>query len=362
MPRNGHYLRKKRVMIRSAMDQSQLIQDTGLVVGTKAFEFSIEESLEAISNLFKTIKQYRAFADPSDLTAWSEYINEIFHIFGFNTEPVAPRLIALKAMGSDKQIKALVCLIGPTEDFQLIIPGLDWQSYLFYAAKHHQVDWVILTNGLKFKVLNFSNDPDDQKYIQYEFDEILKSERTDSFFKIYKLYTLINLDDSNVISAQKRQTKPKGKRILSDVHYVRKEFWTGLLARSREKTELFQNKTPGVENYLGIGAGKVGLHLLCIINYKHARLEFYIYFRDKDMNKRYFDKIIQYKNEIEAAIGENLVWDRLENNNASIIRQIIDDDGLDDKTRWPELQDKMIQAMIKFEQTFRPYVNSIDAE
>jgi hypothetical protein len=46
------------------MDQSQFIQDTGLVVGTKAFEFSIEESLEAISNLFKTIKQYRDFADP----------------------------------------------------------------------------------------------------------------------------------------------------------------------------------------------------------------------------------------------------------------------------------------------------------
>ena len=155
------------------MDQSQLIQDTGLVVGTKAFEFSIEESLEAISNLFKTIKQYRAFADPSDLTAWSEYINEIFHIFGFNTEPIAPRLIALKSMGSDKQIKALVCLIGPAEDFQQIIPGLEWQSYLFYASKHHEVDWVILTNGLKFKVLNFSSDPDDLKYIQYEFDEIL---------------------------------------------------------------------------------------------------------------------------------------------------------------------------------------------
>ena len=97
-----------------------------------------------------------------------------------------------------------------------------------------------------------------------------------------------------------------------------------------------------------------------IINYKHARIEFYIDFKDKQMNKRYFDKFIQFKDELENKVGETLVWDRLDENRASIIRQMIDDDGLKDKNRWPELQDKMIQAMIKFQQTFKPYINKFD--
>jgi hypothetical protein len=80
----------------------------------------------------------------------------------------------------------------------------------------------------------------------------------------------------------------------------------------------------------------------------------YIDFNDEEMNKRYFDNLFQNSTEIETAIGENLVWDRLDENRASIIRLMIEDDGLNDKNRWPELQDKMIKAMIKFEQTFRP--------
>jgi hypothetical protein len=362
MPRNGYYFREERVKIRSDMDQSKLIQDTGLIVGSKAFEFTIEESLEAISNLFKTIKQYRDFADPKDLPAWSEYIYEIFHIFGFKTETLAPRLISLTAMGSDKRIKALVCMIGPDEDFQYIVPGLDWQSYLFYAAKHHQVQWVILTNGLKFKVLNYFTDPDDQKYIQYEFDEILKSERTDSFFTIYKLFTLINRNGNKSLAKPKEKAKTSGKRVLTDGHYIRKEFWTGLLARSNEKTDLFKAKKPGVENYLSVGGGRAGLYFNYIINNKHARVEFYIDLKDKTLNKSYFDQLSQYKIEIEKSIGENLIWDRLDGSRASIIRQMIDDDGLNDKSRWSELQDKMVQTIIKFEQTLRPYIQRINED
>lgn len=342
------------------MSQHQLLEDTGLFTENKAFEFSIEDSLEAIISVFKTIKEYRDFANPDDILGWTEYIYEVFHIFGFNTVTIAPRLIGLYSFGSDKDLKALVCMIGPNDNFEFIIPGLDWQSYLFYASKHHKVPWMILTNGFRFKVLNFSSDPDDRKYIQYEFDEILKSERTDSFFTIYKLFTLINLYNSKTLSTPKSKSKSSGKRVLSNVHYVRKEFWTGLLARSKNKTDLFINKSPGVENYLNIGGGRAGLYFNYIINFKHARIEFYIDFKDKKINKRYFDKFIQFKDKLEKEVGETLVWDRLDENRASIIRQMIDDDGLKEKNRWPELQDKMIQAMIKFHQTFKPYVNKFE--
>lgn len=342
------------------MDQNRLIQDTGLVVGTKAFEFSIEEPLEAISNILKTIKQYRDFADPEDLPAWSEYIYEIFHIFGFDTKTIAPRLIALQAMGSDKKLKALVCLIGPNEDFQFVIPGLDWQSYLFYASKHYQVPWVILTNGLKFKVLNFSSDPDNQKYIQYEFDEILKFERTDSFFTIYKLFTLINLYDGKELPSSKGQIEQTGTKVYSENQLIFHEFWKTFLSRSRVKSKLFQKRSPRYSNHIYIVLGKRRLLLIIKISFKHAGIELHIDSQDQDINKIIYDKLFQDKDEIEAAIGEGLVWDRSENRRKSIVRQMIDDDGLGDKDQWPELQDKMIEAMIKFEKVFKPYIDRIE--
>jgi hypothetical protein len=120
---------------------------------------------------------------------------------------------------------------------------------------------------------------------------------------------------------------------------------------------LFQNREPRYAYYLDIGGGKKGLYFVYKINFNNARIELYIDFNDKEMNKRFFDKLFQNKTEIETAIGENLVWDRLDGNRASTIRLMIDDNGLNDMKRWPELQDKMIQAMIKFEGTFKPYVD-----
>ena len=339
---------------------TKLIQDTGLLLGKKAFKFSLEQSIDDISNIAKTIKQYREYAHQENLQEWTDYIHEIFHILGFKTTNIAPRLIGLQGLGADKAIKALVCVIQPNEHFDEIIPDLDWQSYLYYAAKHHQVDWAIMTNGLKFKVMNFSKDEDIQKYIQYEFDEIIKNDLEDSFFTIYKLFSLINYYEVKRNSTAKSGAKSKGKkgkRVLSDVHYVRKDFWTELLKRSNQQTDLFSRKTAGVENYLNIGGGKTGLYYNYIINYKHARIELYIDFKDYDENKKYFDNLLLEKRDIEKSIGESLVWDRLEKNRASIIRLIIDDDGLNDRERWTALQDKMIHAMIKFVDTFSPYIN-----
>ena len=205
------------------MDNHELIQDTGLFVGQKLFEFSLTESFEAITNLFQTIKEYREFANP-DAAAWFEYIHQIFYIFGFSTIKVAPRLITLQEMGSNQTPKALVCIIGPKEDFTQIIYGLDWESYLFYAAKFHQVAWVILTNGLQFKVLNFANDDNQQKYFKCELDEIIKNGKTDSFFTLYKIFSVINGSNKDSQKGVAKEPDEKSKVAITERNNLRKDF------------------------------------------------------------------------------------------------------------------------------------------
>jgi len=343
------------------MENQELIQDTGLFVGQKLFEFSLTESFESITNLFQTIKEYREFASP-DEAAWFEYIHEIFHIFGFNTIKIAPRLITLQEMGVNQTPKALVCIIGPKEDFNQIIFGLDWESYLFYAAKYHQVEWVILTNGLQFKVLNYAKDADKQKFFKCELDEIIKNGKTDSFFTLYKIFYVISKSQGTGISDQSliaKKTGKKGQRIIVERHLVRKEFWSQLLSRSKIKTELFIRKSPGIENYLNIGGGKKGIYYSYNITYKGARVELYIDNGDGNWNKNVFDSLVKSKQKIEEAFGNPFVWERLDDKRASVIRFSLDQYGLRDKDKWPELQDLMIDTMVKFEKAFRPFIQKI---
>jgi hypothetical protein len=335
------------------MDNHELIQDTGLFVGQKLFEFTLAESFESITNLFQTIKQYREFANPNE-TAWFEYIHQIFHIFGFTTAKIAPRLISLQEVGANQTPKALVCIIGPKEDFTQIVFGLDWESYLFYAAKFHQVEWAILTNGLQFKVLNYGDNADNQKYFKCELDEIIKNGKTDSFFTLYKIFSVINHGkDARTDDHKELDDKHKER------HFLRKDFWAQLIARSKGKTTLFEKKTPGVEHYLNTGGGKKGVYLVYIIANSGARVELSFEIGDANWNKRIFDSFLLNKVEIENAFGNSLIWDRLDNKRASIIRYTINQWGLKDKDKWPELQDQMIEAMIKFERIFRPFIQKI---
>ena len=344
------------------MENNELIQDTGLFVGQKLFEFSLTESFESITNVFHTIKEYREFANP-DEAAWFEYINQFFNILGFETVRVAQRLMLLQQMGVTHEPKALACVIGPKENFDQIIYGLDWESYLFYAAKYHDIEWVILTNGLQFKVLNFSTDPDKKKYFKCELDEIITHGLADSFFTLYKIFSVINNTNNDKPVGQKvgaKTDKEKGKRILVERHYQRREFWTQLISRSEGKTKLFTKKSPGVESYLGISAGINGTYYLYIIANNSARIDLYIDNGDFNWNKSTFDSLLRNTREIEEKFGHSLIWDRLEAKRASVVRFSLPQYGLQSKDKWPELQNQLIEEMIHFEEAFRPYIKEIN--
>ena len=88
-----------------------------------------------------------------------------------------------------------------------------------------------------------------------------------------------------------------------------------------------------------------------------------IYFdRGKDsdkLNKARFDELYQHKDEIETKLGKKLEWQRLDNRRASRIRIEFKGIGLRDKERWLELQDNMIETMVKMKEIFEPYVEAL---
>ncbi len=151
----------------------------------------------------------------------------------------------------------------------------------------------------------------------------------------------------------------KQKKELAERYVLRLRFWEALLQRLQGRTKLHANITPNKDNWLGTGAGRSGLGYNYIILMKGARVELYIDTGNEEINKRIFDELITHRTEIEAAFGEPLDWQRLEGRRACRVAYHIEGIGLKDEDHWPQLQDKMIAAMIRFEKAFRPWIKQL---
>jgi len=193
------------------MEDNEFIADKGLFLGQSDFNFSLPDSFETIFNYLKTVKEYRDYAHP-DSPEWQEYIQEFFHVLGFQTELKGPRLISLCNIDANSSPKALVMLISPGENLEEIIPGLDWLSYLLFAANFYQVNWGILTNGLEMKVWDFRRKEYKSIYFWANLDSVIKDGRLDSFFTIYKIFSYIRGHKGEVLPLRRVRTSSKTKK------------------------------------------------------------------------------------------------------------------------------------------------------
>lgn len=151
------------------------------------------------------------------------------------------------------------------------------------------------------------------------------------------------------------------KKELAERDSIRRRFWEQLLDRAKSKTKLHAAKSPSHRGWVGTSAGKSGLSFIYVIGLEKARVELYID-RGKDAeneNKRIFDKLFASKKEIEAAFKEPLEWQRLEGKRACRILKQIDIGGLRDEDKWPQIQDAMIDAMVRLEQALKPHIKKL---
>jgi len=98
-----------------------------------------------------------------------------------------------------------------------------------------------------------------------------------------------------------------------------------------------------------------------------AKVELYIDAGSKDgsmeLNKKRFYAIKEAESDIEAKFGEKLEWQSLEaeDRRACRIMKMLEIGGYrDDIDKWPQIQEDMIDAMIRFEKALRPHIDELD--
>ena len=166
-----------------------------------------------------------------------------------------------------------------------------------------------------------------------------------------------------IIAGPSEKTEAVGeeKKEFAERHKLRLEFWKSLLEKSKQKTNLHSNISPTKYSWIGTGAGISGLGYNYAVTYKYGQAELYIDFGkgyDKD-NKSVFDQLYSKRKKIEQAFGETLRWERLDNRRASRISKRYDYAGLGDKNNWDELQNEMVDGMIRLEKALKKYIKEL---
>lgn len=152
------------------------------------------------------------------------------------------------------------------------------------------------------------------------------------------------------------------KKEWAERHFSSLEFWKGLLERSKEKTKLFATKSPGRYQYISTGAGRAGVNFVYCIFRDSGRVELYIN-ADQDTgagSKKIFDALALQKEAIEKEFGAPLDWDRLDGKKPARISTVFRVGGFTNPDKWPELQEQMIDGMIRLDKAIRGRLAEIE--
>ncbi|WP_230470005.1 DUF4268 domain-containing protein [Lujinxingia vulgaris] len=123
---------------------------------------------------------------------------------------------------------------------------------------------------------------------------------------------------------------------------VRYKFWEVLLPVAKARHDLHQNISPGQNHWLG--ARRHGQWWNYVVLTDETRTELYIDSLDAADNKAVFDALYAEREAIEAAFGDSLLWQRLDDKRASRISYTVPG-GWADEARWGEVAGRAVGAM-----------------
>jgi hypothetical protein len=149
------------------------------------------------------------------------------------------------------------------------------------------------------------------------------------------------------------------KKERAERYTIRRRYWDGLLERAKARTRLHAAVSASEHNWIGTGAGKTGLSLNYVVTQHASTVELYIDTRDPDDNQRIFDALHAHKAEIEAKVGRPVSWEPLEGKRACRIAVRMESGGYRDDAQWPQIQDEMIDSMIRLQEALDPYLKRL---
>ena len=131
------------------------------------------------------------------------------------------------------------------------------------------------------------------------------------------------------------------------------EFWTMLNDVIAERGKPINPRKPSTNAWYGVSIGSSDCHMnIVLVNMEgHIRIELLI-----PDNKELFEKLYQNKNDIESKMECSLIWQKLEDKQASRVSLRIEGLDYNNQSNYKELMNKAIDAVLKFKSTIKKYL------
>lgn len=171
---------------------------------------------------------------------------------------------------------------------------------------------------------------------------------------------IIPLPEANDYQVQLREKGQASRKQRAERYEIRQKFWEGLISIARKFQTRHANIKPGAHGWIGASSGIRGLNFNYAILQDCGQVELYIDRGETTENKRIFESLKAYKDEIENTFGTQLSWEPLDSKRACRIKSMIERGGYrNPDTEWHEIQTEMVQAMIKLEKSLKPALDKL---
>lgn len=134
----------------------------------------------------------------------------------------------------------------------------------------------------------------------------------------------------------------------------RLEFWNEFNNLLSERGKPFNIRKATTDHWYNVAIGTSDAYIDITLVNKDSVIGVELYITD---NKELFDKLYQRKDEIEADLGLELDWRRLNNSKASRIVTFIKGLNFDNHSNYNELMNKTIDLAVLMRDTFKKYIN-----
>lgn len=166
----------------------------------------------------------------------------------------------------------------------------------------------------------------------------------------------------NVISkpnqAVRQAARTKALEDLSERKRIQLNFWTKFKEKLVQRIKIQSLQTPRPQYWFDITLGKTNIHLSNICNTDDSTVGVRVYIGNKIVDKM-LPYLVDKKDEIEAYIGEKLLWDPNPGNRDKII-VLHHSTNFDDPQRIDEAIDWLVDYTIKFKEIFSKMISQFN--
>lgn len=153
----------------------------------------------------------------------------------------------------------------------------------------------------------------------------------------------------------------RSKEEMSERHQIRHRWWSQVV--QHPGAHRHKHISPGKYTWIGLASGLRGVGYNYSVRKTGAAAEVYID-RGKGRqaeNLHIFDSLQSRQDEIEAAFGGPLVWERLDSRRACRVSAKVPGGYRDPEDRWAQTQDRLTDAMNRLIDAVEPHIRAMQS-